>query len=105
MIKDPSIEEFAALQEALDAAFQRGETLAGENHELASKRLSLEGENRILRAELICPHDGAALKEIGVEASEQLDIIAQQVRVIRHERVKYACPCCDGALRLPPVPI
>jgi transposase len=50
--------------------------------------------------ERVCPHDGAALREIGVEASEQLDIIPQQVRVIRHERVKYACPCCDGALRL-----
>jgi transposase len=50
--------------------------------------------------ERVCPHDGARLSEIGVEASEQLDIIPQQVRVIRHERVKYACPCCDGALRL-----
>jgi transposase len=52
----------------------------------------------------VCPHDGLVLKEIGVEASEQLDIIPQQVRVIRHERVKYACPCCDGALRLAPRP-
>ena len=51
-------------------------------------------------SERVCPHDGAALKEIGVEATEQLDIIPQQVRVIRHERVKYACPCCDGGLRL-----
>lgn len=51
-------------------------------------------------AERVCPHDGAALKEIGVEASEQLDIIPQQVRVVRHERVKYACPCCDASLRL-----
>ena len=51
-------------------------------------------------SERVCPHDGASLKEIGVEASEQLDIIPQQVRVIRHERVKYACPCCDGTLRL-----
>jgi transposase len=50
--------------------------------------------------ERVCPHDGAALREIGVEASEQLDIIPQQVRVIRHERVKYACPCCDGTIRL-----
>ena len=55
-------------------------------------------------AQRICPHDGAALQEIGIEASEQLDIIPQQVRVIRHERVKYACPCCDGALRLAPKP-
>ena len=51
-------------------------------------------------AEQVCPHDGSVLREIGVEASEQLDIIPQQVRVIRHERVKYACPCCEGAIRL-----
>ena len=55
-------------------------------------------------SERVCPHDGSPLKEIGVEASEQLDIIPQQVRVIRHERIKYACPCCDGALRLAPKP-
>ena len=59
----------------------------------------------VLRHELpegerVCPHDGAALREIGLEVSEQLDIVPQQVRVIRHERVKYACPCCDGSLRL-----
>lgn len=48
--------------------------------------------------------DGNALREIGVEVSEQLDIVPQQVRVIRHERVKYACPCCDGSLRLAPKP-
>jgi transposase len=51
-------------------------------------------------AERVCPHDGTALRQIGVEVSEQLDIVPQQVRVIRHERVKYACPCCDGGLRL-----
>ena len=54
--------------------------------------------------ERVCPHDGAALREIGVEVSEQLDVVPQQVRVIRHERVKYACPCCDGGLRLAPKP-
>ncbi len=51
-------------------------------------------------AQRVCPQDGAALREIGVEVSEQLDIVPQQVRVIRHERVKYACPCCDAGLRL-----
>lgn len=50
--------------------------------------------------ERMCPHDGARLSEIGIEVSEQLDIVPQQVRVIRHERVKYACPCCDGGIRL-----
>jgi len=54
--------------------------------------------------ERVCPHDGARLREIGVQASEQLDIVPQQVRVVRHERVKYACPCCDGTIRLAPRP-
>ena len=42
-------------------------------------------------SERLCPHDGKTLVEIGVEISEQLDIIPQQVRVIQHQRVKYAC--------------
>lgn len=54
--------------------------------------------------ERICPHDGAELEEIGIEASEQLDIVPAQVRVIRHERVKYACPCCDRGLRTASAP-
>lgn len=56
--------------------------------------------HELAEGERVCPHDGAALREIGVQVSEQLDIIPQQVRVIRHERVKYACPCCDGTIRL-----
>ncbi len=55
-------------------------------------------------AERTCPHDGATLVEIGVEASEQLDIIPQQVRVIQHQRVKYACPCCDQGIKVTPAP-
>jgi transposase len=61
--------------------------------------------HELAQSERVCPHDGAQLQEIGVEASEQLDIIPQQVRVIRHERVKYACPCCDQGLRLTPAPL
>jgi transposase len=60
--------------------------------------------HELLAAERICPHDGAELREIGLEASEQLDIVPAQVRVIRHERVKYACPCCDQGLRIAPAP-
>ncbi|MGC8732937.1 MAG: IS66 family transposase zinc-finger binding domain-containing protein, partial [Halothiobacillaceae bacterium] len=52
----------------------------------------------------VCAHDGTALVEIGVEISEQLDIIPQQVRVIQHQRVKYACPCCDESLKVTPAP-
>ncbi len=53
-------------------------------------------------AERICPHDGVALVEIGVETSEQLDIIPQKIRVIQHQRVKYACPCCDQGIKVTP---
>ena len=61
--------------------------------------------HELSEAERICPNDGARLEEIGIETSEQLDIVPAQVRVIRHERVKYACPCCDQALRTAPAPL
>lgn len=43
----------------------------------------------------VCPHDGSELKIIGSDDHEQLDIIPAQIKVIRHKRLKYACPCCD----------
>ena len=55
-------------------------------------------------SERVCAHDGKILVEIGVEISEQLDIIPQQVRVIQHQRVKYACPCCDESIKVTPAP-
>ena len=55
-------------------------------------------------SERLCPHDGATLVEIGIETSEQLDIVPQQVRVIQHQRVKYACPCCDQSIKVTPAP-
>ena len=55
-------------------------------------------------SERVCAHDGSPLVEIGVEVSEQLDIIPQQVRVIQHQRVKYACACCDQGIKVTPAP-
>ncbi|AEF99581.1 IS66 family transposase [Methylomonas methanica] len=55
-------------------------------------------------AERVCAHDGHTLVEIGTEISEQLDIVPQQVRVIQHQRIKYACPCCDNSIRVTPAP-
>ncbi len=54
--------------------------------------------------ERVCDHDGEALVEIGRESSEQLDIIPAQVRVIRHVRIKYACPCCHIGVKSAPMP-
>ena len=55
-------------------------------------------------ADRICAHDGHALVEIGVEVSEQLDVIPEQVRVLQHHRIKYACPCCDLSLKVAAAP-
>lgn len=55
-------------------------------------------------SERVCAHDGHTLVEIGAEISEQLDIVPQQVRVIQHQRVKYACPCCDLGIKVTPAP-
>jgi transposase len=52
-----------------------------------------------------CPRDGSPLVEIGADMSEQIDIIPQQVRVIQHQRIKYACPCCDGGMKVVPAPV
>ena len=54
--------------------------------------------------ERFCAEDGTELVEIGVEVSEQLDIIPQKVQVIQHVRVKYACRQCDKSLKVAPAP-
>lgn len=54
--------------------------------------------------ERICAHDGQTLVEIGAQVSEQMHIIPEQVRVLQHHRIKYACPCCDLSLKIAPAP-
>ena len=52
----------------------------------------------LAEADKVCPNsacEGHALKLIGEDTSEQLDIIPAQVKVLRHIRKKYACPCCE----------
>jgi len=39
---------------------------------------------------------GEPLVRIGEESSEKLEIIPQQIKVIRHIRPKYACKACEG---------
>ncbi|BAP89030.1 transposase IS66 [Burkholderiales bacterium GJ-E10] len=35
-----------------------------------------------------------------MEVSERVHIIPAQYKVLRIERVKYACPCCDNGLKV-----
>lgn len=57
----------------------------------------------LAEADKVCPHDGTALKPMGEVVSEQLDIIPAQCRVLRHERLKYACPCCHRYVKTAPM--
>lgn len=73
------------------------------------KPLSADLPRTVIRHELpeaerLCAHDGTMLTEIGVEVCEQLDIVPASIRVIRHERVKYACPCCRQGVETAPLP-
>lgn len=52
--------------------------------------------------ERFCANDGHALIGIGVKISEQLNVIPEQIRVTQHQRVMYACSCCNRGIRVTP---
>jgi transposase len=70
-------------------------------------------EREIIRHELFgkerdCPGCGQLRDEIGVESSEQLELIPARLKVIQHDRVKYACRGCEEHVAIadkPPQPI
>ena len=47
---------------------------------------------------------GSGLVEIGADISEQLDYVPAKVQVLRHVRVKYACPGCEQCVKSAPLP-
>jgi transposase len=49
-------------------------------------------------AEKFCPHDGTALKQMGSETHDQLDIIPATIQVLHHIRLRYVCTCCEQHL-------
>lgn len=55
--------------------------------------------------EKVCVHDGATLSVIGQDTSEQLDYIPATVRVLKHVRLKYGCPCCDRTIKTASKPL
>lgn len=50
-----------------------------------------------------CPHDGTPLEYITSVDTEQLDIVPATIRVLRHQRRKYACPCCKSYVKTAPM--
>ncbi len=59
-----------------------------------------ERRYELTAAERLCPECGTERKEIGVERTEQLDYKPAEVFVIEHQRVKYACQCCEGQVAI-----
>lgn len=51
--------------------------------------------------EKTCKEDGTALKLVGEEVSEKLEIVPAKLKVVRTIRKKYACPCCQ-LMKTPP---
>jgi transposase len=58
----------------------------------------------LTESEKVCAEHGVALECFGEESAEQLDIVPAKVRVLRHKRLKYCCPCCEGYIVTAPMP-
>ena len=54
--------------------------------------------------ERLCPECGTLRDEIGVQSTEQYDYKPAEVFVVEHQRVKYACKCCEGHVAIAPKP-
>ena len=64
--------------------------------------------HELSEAERACPCCGVERQEIGVERSEQLELIPARLKAIEHQRVKYACRHCEEHVAIahkPPQPI
>src|ERR1019366_333620 len=58
--------------------------------------------------ERLCPECGILRGEIGVHTTEQYDYKPAEVFVVEHQRVKYACKCCEAHVAIaskPPQPL
>jgi transposase len=58
----------------------------------------------LTEAERLCQQCGTVREEIGFETTCQYDYKPAEVFVIEHQRVKYACPCCQGNVAIAPKP-
>ena len=91
------------------------ETLEVASHQRKKKRTAISDDlprveviHDLDEVEKVCPKDGTALKHIGDECSEQVDYIPAKITILRHRRLKYACPCCKQFIvtaKKPPQPI
>ena len=70
---------------------------------LASHLPRVEVRHELTLAERQCAC-GGVLSEIGADLSEQIDYVPAKVQVLRHVRVKYACPGCKECVKTAALP-
>jgi len=102
--------EIEALYDAMPAALETISIPAHERGKRGRRKLSaqlprVEIIHDIPEQEKVCARDGTALERIGEEICEQLEVIPAKVRVLRHIRPKYACPCCRQGVRIAPAAV
>lgn len=84
---------------------RRGKTNKPHGRRRPARQLRHEARRyELTPAERLCPECGHERPEIGVDTSKQYDYKPAEVFVIEHQRVKYACKCCQGEVVSAPKP-
>jgi hypothetical protein len=88
-----------------DPPKQRGKTNRPHGRRRPSRELRREPRrHELTAAERLCPACGHERPEIGVETMQQYDYKPAEVFVLEHQRVTYACRCCQGQVVIAPKP-
>lgn len=61
-------------------------------------------EHELNEAERQCPCCGELRQTIGCETSEQLELVPAKLKVLEHQRFKYACRTCEEHVVITPKP-
>lgn len=84
---------------------QRGKKSRPHGRRRPARELRREARRyELTAAERLCTTCGHERHEIGVETTCQYDYKPAEVFVIEHQRVKYACRCCQGEVVIAPKP-
>ncbi len=87
-----------------DKTSQRGQCRPHGRRRPAGELRHEQRRHELTQAERLCPACGAERQEIGAEVSRQYEYKPAEVFVIEHQRVKYACKCCEGNVTIAPKP-
>ena len=105
MEEDASEAEAAAQMAASAAATEKVKVQGFERKKPARRPLPdhLPRERIVYPAPAACPCCGGALRKLGEDVTETLEVVPRQWKVIQHVREKFSCRSCE-AITQPPAP-